>query len=100
MPLCKKLDCDPKSEPPYLATTHLHGPTIEVQKVENLEVATQVPLSFVNLSPLSYLFTRGTRGKKLLVDYNQSHIITSTKYFEFLWKKMLKKKVIKKNQKI
>jgi hypothetical protein len=41
-----------------------------VQKVENLEVATQISLSFVNLSPLSYLLARGTRGKKLLMDYN------------------------------
>ncbi len=24
MPLCKKMDCDAKSEPPYLATTHQH----------------------------------------------------------------------------
>jgi hypothetical protein len=23
MPLCKKLDCDAKSEPPYLATTQI-----------------------------------------------------------------------------
>jgi hypothetical protein len=24
-PLCKKLDCDAKIEPPYLATTHMQG---------------------------------------------------------------------------
>jgi hypothetical protein len=29
MPLCKKLDCDAKSEPPYLATTQQHFEMIE-----------------------------------------------------------------------
>jgi hypothetical protein len=84
MSLYRKLDYNAKSEPLYLAIAHLHRPTIEVQKIENLEVATQVFLSFVNLSPMSYLLAR---GKKLLVDYNKSHLVTSAKYFEFLWKK-------------
>ncbi len=99
MSLCKKLDCDAKSEPPYLATIHLHGPTIEVQKVENLKVATQVPFFFCKFVTPIIFACKGNKGIKLLMDYNQSHVVTFTKYFEFLWKKMLKKKVVKKDQK-
>jgi len=43
---------------------------------------------------------KGNKSIKLLMDYNQSHVVTFTKYFEFLWKKMLKKKIVKIDQKI
>jgi hypothetical protein len=44
-----------------------------VQEVENLKT----PLSFANLLSLLCLLIREIRGKKPLMDYNQSHVITN-----------------------
>jgi hypothetical protein len=44
-----------------------------VQEVEILKT----PLSFANLLSLLCLLIRETRGKKPLMDYNQSHVVTN-----------------------
>ncbi len=60
---------------------------LQLINCKNLQLcieATQAPSSFANLLSLSHLPTRKTRGKELLVDYNQSHIITSIEYLRFM----------------
>jgi hypothetical protein len=37
------------------------------------------------------LFTRQTKGKKTLVDYSQSHVVTSYQNLNIMWKKTMDK---------
>ncbi len=72
-----------------------YGPIIEVQQVHHPVVVAQEPISFANLFSLPHLLARKTRGKKSLVDYNQSYVVTSREYFRILQQKALKREAAK-----
>jgi hypothetical protein len=48
------------------------------------------------------LFVRHTKGKEPLVDYSQSHVVTSFEYLDILkkkqWKRQLQRKLGKTNE--
>jgi len=44
---------------------------------------------------LPHLLARKTRGKKSLVDYSQSYVVTSSEYFKILQQKALKREASK-----
>jgi hypothetical protein len=48
-----------------------------------------------NLLSLFHLLTRDTKGKEPLIDYSQSHFITSNTYLNIWRKKIIDKVVIK-----
>lgn len=48
-----------------------------------------------NLFSLLHLPTRQTNGKKSLVDYSQSHVVTFDKYLNIMWKKAMDKAIAK-----
>jgi hypothetical protein len=47
-----------------------------------------------NLLLLFHLFARNTKGKEPLIDYSQSHIMTSFEYLDILRKKTMEKKIV------
>jgi hypothetical protein len=48
-----------------------------------------------NLLSLFHLLTRNTKGKEQLIDYSQSHLITSSTYLNILKEKIIDKVVMK-----
>jgi hypothetical protein len=52
-------------------------------------------MCFHNLLSLLHLLTRNTKGKESLIDYSQSHLLTSTTYLNILKEKIIDKVVIK-----
>lgn len=77
----------------YDLITHVDG-LYEVQKVHHLAIVAQEPISFANLLSLPHLLERKTKGKELLMDYNQSYVITSSEYSSILQQKALTKETI------
>ncbi len=58
----------------------------EAIEFKNLENSVQVALAegFHNLLSLPHLFARRTNGRKPLIDYFQSHVVTSEKYLRII----------------
>ncbi len=76
-------------------TVNLDEVTLElVQETHNPPNVTQEAIKLNNLLSLLHLHAMHTRGKKPLVDYSQSHVVTSTKYLNVLRKKSMDKVVI------
>jgi hypothetical protein len=48
-----------------------------------------------NLLLLFHLPTRHTKGGKSLIDYSQSHVVTSSKYFDIVRRIIMEKAVAK-----
>jgi len=48
-----------------------------------------------NLLLLPCLLIRNTKGKEPLIDYSQSHIMTSFEYFNILRRKVMEKIIVK-----
>ncbi len=53
-----------------------------------------------SLLSLLHLPTRCTQGKEPLIDYSQSHVVTSTNYLSILQKKTIDKKVANNIRKV
>ncbi len=51
------------------------------------------PICLQNLLSFLHLLTRKTRGKDLLIDYNQSHVYTFDEYLQMLCQKNMDKEV-------
>ncbi len=54
-------------------TIDLNGPN-HTCEVHNFRNGIQVPFLLANMSSLPHLLLRKTKGKELLINYNQSHI--------------------------
>ncbi len=48
-----------------------------------------------NLLSLPHLLTRRTSGRESLVDYSQSHVVTSEEYLTIMWQEVMNKEVAK-----
>jgi hypothetical protein len=55
-------------------------------------------MCFQNLLSLLHLLTRHTKGKKPLIDYSQSHLMTSITYLNILKEKIIDKVVVKETR--
>ncbi len=51
-------------------------------------------MSFINLLLLLHIPKRKTKDKKSLIDYIQSHVVTSYEYLEILWRKTIEKEIV------
>ncbi len=66
---------------------NLEQPSLdEVAKFKNLESSIQVTLAkgFHGLLSLPHLLARRTNGRKPLIDYFQSHVVTSKEYLRIM----------------
>jgi hypothetical protein len=68
------------------------GSLEEAQQSPNL---TQESMRMHNLMSLPCLPIRHTKGKEPLVDYSQSHVVTSFRYLDILKKKTMEKAIAK-----
>jgi hypothetical protein len=64
----------------------------ETQQFPNL---IQESMRMHNLMSLPCLLARHTKGKEPLVDYSQSHVVTSFEYLDILKKKTMEKAIAK-----
>ncbi len=51
-------------------------------------------MSFINLLLLPHLPKKKNKDKKSLIDYIQSHVVTSYEYMDILWKKVIEKEIV------
>jgi hypothetical protein len=58
----------------------------EAIEFKNLESSTQVALAecFHSLLSLPHLLTKRTNGREPLIDYSQSHVVTSKEYLKII----------------
>jgi len=66
-----------------------------VQETHSLPNLTQEAMKLHNLLSLPRLPARCTRGKKPLIDYSQSHVVTFTKYLHIIREKTMDKATTK-----
>jgi hypothetical protein len=64
---------------------NMNKSTLDVEiEIKNFEHLTQEALSTNNLLSLPHLLARKTHSRKPLVDYSQSHVVTSYQYFNIM----------------
>jgi hypothetical protein len=69
-----------------------------VQETQSLPNLIQEAMRLHNLLSLPHLLVRRIRGNEPLVDYYQSHVVTSAEYLSILKKKTMDKAVAKENK--
>jgi hypothetical protein len=68
----------------------------ETTKFKNSKSSTQLALTYEchSLLSLLHLLTKRTNGREPLVDYSQSHVITSNEYLRIMQQKAMDKEVV------